>query len=343
MAFFFLTYFQLKSPNQFFLLLLTVFFIYSIGLITGPKCLRYGYLIPFFYLMFTAFALRGLYDSNRLLNFRIIMGLFVLIPILFSSSIYMVKLERIERANVAFEKVKIEPYLWLKNHIKPGAKIAQTDVYFSPPLPEHTFDCSPNFLAMPWGSSNEMITKAPPNYGQLFQLADVILLSNEDKRRRDFIEPLVRAKYDLQKDSIIFCRYTNHLTQIFPNINNGITPKEFFTKILSIMWNKNITFEAAIKIYFKLNFNEWFETEKLLHWTIDDLFSGNEHLLGLKYSEFIRLTGGIMVIYAWDQFYEDLSNVFYYKKFEYSYEYSSVKQQNIYVINKNILLAGNSL
>lgn len=347
-AFAFLAFRVWLSVQPKLILLIAIFIIHSAGLILGPKFIHYAYLMPFYFLMLTGFALAEL---NRLKWRRIFWGaaiVWILFPMIFYGCNYIYTLQQFECSRRAFETVKMKPREWILNHVKPGSKIAThggtADI---PPLSDGNFDFSPDFMKIPWNKPDEMMNKVPPEKKELQQMTDIILLSNYSYELwPQLLKNLVEAKYDVSDDSVKFNQFLLHLEQMFPGIISGfsqgsnkpLSRESFMKTLLSYMWAEPLTFREALAQYSCNTIGDDNFSEKLIELAENDLFSSNKTVLNAGYTDFIQQTGGMMFVYAWKQFYDDANAFFKSSRFESPYEYYEVNWQNIIVVNEGCLI-----
>jgi hypothetical protein len=321
--------------------------IHSVGLIAGPKFLRYGVLMPYYYLIFIGFGISYFNSDNKETLSRIIITLCLICPFIFNGCNYMFRLKESKNAVTAFNTLKEKPRQWILENVRQGSKIAKMDRYTSPSIPFDQYDLSPDFLTMPWGNVNQMISKIPPDKETLINSTHIVLLSNAyNIQRRKTIERLVLQTSD-NGNSGSFKIYLKQLDELSPRISNKyyedngkyLDEELFYRTILSEMWNDNITFERSLINFYNSVSDNIDLIEDIVDNAVNILFQGNSNLLHLKYADFISSSGKMMVAYAWSQFYEDIANSFESIHFESDFEYKQVKWQKIIIINNDCLIS----
>jgi hypothetical protein len=326
---------------------LIIFLIHSVGLIAGPKFLRYGVLMPYYYLIFIGFGISYFNSDNKETLSRIIITLCLICPFIFNGCNYMFRLKESKNAVTAFNTLKEKPRQWILENVRQGSKIAKMDRYTSPSIPFDQYDLSPDFLTMPWGNVNQMISKIPPDKETLINSTHIVLLSNAyNIQRRKTIERLVLQTSD-NGNSGSFKIYLKQLDELSPRISNKyyedngkyLDEELFYRTILSEMWNDNITFERSLINFYNSVSDNIDLIEDIVDNAVNILFQGNSNLLHLKYADFISSSGKMMVAYAWSQFYEDIANSFESIHFESDFEYKQVKWQKIIIINNDCLIS----
>jgi len=339
---------QIKIRQPEFILLIAIFMVHSVGLIFGPKFYRYGFLMPFYYLMIIGFALSELQKMKKQKLFAGISASLIVLPFTYNIINYTWNVKAFNNGQLAFQTVKMKPRHWIYENIKPGTKIARTGRFGSPPINISKYDFSPRFLRMPWGNPERIITKIPPEKNEVSEMTDVILISNKAYYERPhIIEKLVEDKYDVIEDSIQFTQYAHSLETILPGITDKLcaetdtvfTEETFFTEILSPMWEDGYSLQQSLEQYLNQATHDKELTDTLIELTLNVLFDSDTAMLNYGYTELINTYGRMMYVYAWKQFFNDIDDAFKTVEFESSYEFKGVKWQKVIIVNETCLKA----